>query len=404
MLQSFIHRLLVRRHFWRYATFDEISELYASRMMRIMAQSLISLFVALYLFQNGFSVLLIALVFAALFAFRTLLAYPAARLVAYYGPKHGILFGNLLYIPALIFFTQLPQMGLPALILFGIFQALSTSIYDISYLVDFSKVKHIEHAGKEIGYMQIFDRLATSLSPVIGGLVAFLIAPEATMWLSALLFATASIPLFRTREPVRVNQRLHFRGFPWADAWRSLRGYTAVGLDFFTSNSVWVLFLAVTVFATSGNDIYLKIGALASVTVFTSFLAAYAFGKVIDWRHGGDLLRIATIANALVHVFRSFVTTPAGAAATNVANEIATTGYNMAYMRGIFDTADRSRYRIVYLMFITAAYNFGVMIACLILVVLIIAMPDLNVAMQVFFVVAATYTLIILRAGFRLYR
>ncbi len=405
MIQTLIHRLLRRRHFWRYASFDEVAELYASRVMRLLAQYMINMFVALYLYQNGYSLLFIALYYAVSFLFRSVITYVVARFVAKFGPKHGILTANLLYIPALLAFPLVPEYGLPAIVFFGFFQSLSMVMFDLAYTVDFSKVKHVEHAGKEIGYMQIFERLTASLSPLIGGTVAFVIAPEATMWLSAVLFAVASVPLFKTKEQVRLNQRLEFRRFPWRDTWRTIRAETAVGFDIAASNFVWVLFLAVVVFASNTNDIYFTIGAFASITVVTSFFSAYAFGRIIDWRHGGDLLRVAAVANAMTHAFRAFVTTPAGVAAANIANEVATTGYSMAYMRGLFDTADNATgHRIVYLMFVSAAMNIGGLIACLVFVGLLLVCSSPTVAFQLFFILTAVYVLLLMSARFRLYK
>lgn len=404
MLQSFIHRLLKRRHFWRYASFDEVAELYASRMMRLLAQYMISLFIALYLFQQNYSILFIACYFAAYYGFRVIVSYPAALYAARLGPKHGILVGNLLYIPALVCFSFVPQYGIYAIAAFGFFQALSMTVYDVSYLVDFSKVKHVDHAGKEIGFMQIFERITASLSPLIGGVIAFAYGAEVTMWLSAVLFAAASWPLLRTGEQTRVGQKLDFRGFPWRTAWRSMVAETASGFDIVASNTVWVLFLAVVIFAGSSDDIYLKIGAFASVTIVTSFAAAYAFGKLIDSRRGGDLLRLTTIANALTHLFRPFVAGPAAVVAANVTNEIATAGYSMAFTRGIFDMADRSGHRIVYMFFIEGALNFGSMLACLVLVGLILLLPTSAMAMQVFFIVTAAYVLLLMSGRFPLYR
>lgn len=404
MIQSFIHLLLKRRHFWRYASFGEVAELYASRTMRILAQQMIGLFIALYLYEQGYSILFIAVYFAISFGFRALTAYPAAKLIAHFGPKHGILIGNLLYIPALVAFSLVPVFDIWAIAIFGVFQSLSMVIYNLSYFIDFSKVKHTDHAGKEIGYMQILERLTASVSPFIGGLIAFLISPEATMWFSAILFATAAIPLLRTREPVRLKQKLSMKGFPWRRVRRSIFAETAVGFDSFASLGVWVLFLAVAVFAGSGNDIYLKIGFFASVTVLTSFIAAYSFGRIIDWRHGGDLLKVTTIANAMTHLFRPFVSTPTGVIAANVSNEIATAGYSMAFMRGVFDIADSSRHRILYLLFIEIAVNIGAMLASLTLLVLVLLMPTEVLALQLFFVAAGAYVLVTLTARFPLYR
>lgn len=405
MIQSFIHRLLKRRHFWRYASFDEVAELYASRVMRLMAMFMINMFVAIYLLQQGFSLLFIVVYYAICFAFRTGILYFVARFVAKFGPKHGILWANLLYIPALIVLPFISTFGIEAVIVFGLFQSVSMVLFDLAYMVDFSKVKHVEHAGKEIGYMQIFERLAASLSPLVGGAIAFFIAPEATMWVAALLFVVASVPLFRTKEQVRLNQKLEFKRFPWRDTWRSIRAETAIGLDTVASNFIWVLFLAIIIFASSGNDVYLTIGAFASVTILTSFFSAYAFGRIIDWRHGGDLLKVASVANAMTHAFRAFVTAPAGVAAANITNEVATTGYSMAYVRGIFDTADNATgHRIVYLMFVSMAMNAGAALGCLIFIVLLLISPTTHLAFQLFFIIAAVYVLLAMTAKFRLYR
>ncbi len=405
MIQTVIHLLLKRRHFWRYASFDEVAELYASRIMRILAQQMIGLFIMLYLYQQGYSLIFIAAFIAINFTYRAMMAYPSARFIAKFGPKHGMLVANLLYIPALVAFTLVPHYGVAAIVAFGAFQSLSMVMYDVAYLVDFSKVKHADHAGKEIGFMQILERLAASLAPFVGGFVAYLITPEATMWLSALFFAVAAIPLFRTREPVRQNQNLTYKKFPWRQTWRTIVAETAVGFDNAASLGVWILFVAIVVFAGSANDIYLKIGILTSITVATSFIAAYWCGRIIDWRHGGDLLKVATLANAMTHLFRIFVTTPVGIVAANISNEIATTGYSMAFIRGIFDTADDAKgYRIAYLTLVSAATNIGNVIASLILLGLLLIMQGQVVAMQLFYVVTAAYMLVVFVARFSLYR
>lgn len=404
MFPSFIYRLLKRRHFWRYATFDEVAELYASRTMRLLAQYMVSLFIALYLFQQGFTILFIALFFAVYFAVKLPISYFAARLAARYGPKHGILIGNLLYIPALFCFSFVPTYGIYAVVAFGLLQAWSISIYNLCFMVDFSKVKHVEHAGKEIGFMQIFERATISLAPLVGGTVATLFHVEAAMWLSAVLLAAASWPLLRTPEPIMVGQKLEFGGFPIKTIWRSLVAETAVGFDAVASNIVWVLLIALVVFSGSGDDIYLKIGALVSVTVVTSFVGAYVFGRLIDRRRGGDLLIISTIGNALTHIVRPFITTPVGVAGSNIANELAKTGYVMAFNRGLFDVADRSGRRIVYIFFVELMFDAGAVLACLVWALLLILFPTNILALQVFFGVAAAYTLLIMTAKFSLYR
>lgn len=405
MIQSFITRMLKRRHFWRYASFSEVAELYASRTIRVLALRMVSLFIALYLYQLGYSIEFIAWYFAIYFAFKAAIAYFAARYAAHFGPKHGILVGNLLYIPALVAFTFVPEYGIYAIAAFGLFQAWSVTMYDLCYMVDFSKVKHVDHAGKELGFMQIFEKSTAALSPLIGGAVAFFWGVEATMWLSAVLLAVASWPLLRTGEPVKTGQKLELRGFPWRQTWRSLRAETAVGFDLFASATVWVLFIALVIFAGSGDELYLEIGALTSVTFVTAFVAAFVFGRLIDRRRGGELLRYSVLANAVIHASRGFVATPMSVALTNVINETATTGFTMAFTRGLFDTADTTGRRIVYMLYVEIALNLGSALACVALAACLWVMGGHEIAaMQLFFGVTAVYSLLLATPRFALYR
>jgi hypothetical protein len=278
-------------------------------------------------------------------------------------------------------------------------------VYDLCYMIDFSKVKNVEHAGKELGFMQVFEKVTASLSPLIGGLVAYMFGVEVTIWLSAILFALASWPLLSSAEQTKTRQKLAIRGFPWKGTWRSMRAETALGFDVVASTMVWILFIALTVFAGSGDDLYLKIGALTSVTIITSFVIAFVFGRLIDRKRGGDLLRFSVIANALTHTIRPFVTTPIGVATTNIINETATTGYAMAFTRGLFDMADLSGRRITYMLFVEIALNVGSAIACIVFACCLMLLPDDSVlAMQIFFGIAAVYVLLVASAKFPLYR
>ena len=403
MIQQFIHRLLLRRHFWRYATFSEVAELYASTLLRKLAIHIASAFMSVFLYQIGYSLLFIACFWMLYYIAKVLLVFPAAQFASKFGPKHGILLSNLLYIPAMAIFTFVPEWGIPAIAATGLLQCMSATLYSICYSIDFSKVKSVEHAGKEIAYMNMIEKIATGLSPFIGGLLAFALGPESTMWAAAGLFAVAAVPLFHTGEPPKSRQKLVFRGFPWRMARRSLVASTGVGFDFVTSGTVWILYLAVIIIGTCSNEVYVKMGALLSVVIIAALAASYVFGKLIDNRRGGELLRFSVIADALVHMARPFATNVGAAAAVNVANEAATTGYAMAFTRGMFDTADTSGHRITYLACMEVMAGLGAALAAGLFALLLMAWDD-QFAMQLFFYVAAMAVLVIGMPKFPLYR
>lgn len=403
MLQQFIHKLLLRRHFWRHATFSEVAALYASRTLRTMALNISAVLMSVYLYQNGYAVQFIAGYWAIYYFLKIFMAFPVAKYVARFGPKHAVLLSNLLYIPAIAAFTFVPTWGIAAMTVTGLLQGVSATLYNMGYLVDFSKVKSVEHAGKELAYMNIFDKAAKGLSPLIGGVLAFAAGPEATMWAAAGLFAVASVPLFRTAELSKSRYGLRFRGFPWRTTWRSMVAETGVGFDVVASGTVWSLLVAITILGVTSDRVYAELGALLSVVMFSAFAASYAYGRLIDRRRGGELLRTAVIGSAIVHATRPFVGSVGVTVGVNVASEATTAGYAMAFTRGLFDTADLSGHRITYLACIEVMANFGAALASALFMLAVMLYGDVQ-GMQYFFFAAAVVVLIIATPKFSLYR
>ncbi|MBC7943484.1 MFS transporter [Candidatus Saccharibacteria bacterium] len=403
MIQNFISLLLEKRHFWRYASFSEVAELYTSRTLRVVGTYIASGFASVYLYQEGYSLSFIMAYWSCYFLFKALLSVFAARFAGRFGPKHGILLSNILYIPAMIALGFVPDLGLSAIIVWGLFMSLSSAIYQLCYFVDFSKIKSITHAGKEIGFMNILEKIAIGVSPIIGGLVALLFGAQVIMWTAAAIFALGALPLLNTVEQTRTHQKIDFRGFPWRIAIRSLVAQMGVGFDVVATGTVWGLFITIVIFPHLGNELYVSLGTLSSVTILAAIGISYAYGVLIDKNKGGDLLKISVVVNALVHASRPFATGVAPVVGTNIVNEIATTGISMAYMRGMFDTADLSGHRIVYLLAIEIMSNIGAALACLVLLVCISYLGDPN-GLRLFFFIAAGFVLLTGTAHFRLYR
>ena len=403
MFKRTIYRLLERRHFWRYVSFSEVAELYASRTLRIIGINIASGFASVYLYQTGYSLQSIMLFWLAYYASNAIMNYFSAHIIAYFGPKHGTLFSNLLYIPAMVALGLVPNYGLRAIIIWGVLSSLSACLYQLSYLVEFSKVKSVDHARKEIGFMNILEKISIGMSPIIGGLIALFFGAQAVMMIGAVIFAFSAMPLLRTVEQTRVRQRIKFRDLPYRTIYRSLTSQLGVGVDTVATGTVWSLFIAAVIFPHLSNKIYVSLGALSSVTILAAIGVSYAYGRLIDRNRGGDLLKIAVVVNALVHASRPFASGIASVVGTNVTNEIATTGITMSYMRGQFDTADISGHRIVYLSMSQIFASFGAIIACLILLVCLMLFGDAQ-GLRGFFFIASACVLLTGTAHFHLYR
>lgn len=403
MFKKIIYSLLAHRHFWRYASFSEIAELYTSRTLRVIAISLASGFASVYLFQIGYELIFIMGFWTVFYLTKIPLTFLASFVVARVGPKHGILLSNVLSIPAMISLGFASIFGFSAVIVWGCLTALSASIYQVCYLIDFSKVKNTEHAGKELAFMNILEKIAIGVSPIIGGLIALYFGPSVVMWAAALFYVAAALPLFMTIEPVRTRQKISYRDFPWRTMLRSTVSQVGLGFDVITTGTVWSLFITIVIFPNVGDEVYVTLGTLSSVTALVAIAASYTYGKIIDRSKGGVLLKAGVVANSMVHVSRAFASSPATIVATNITNEVATAGYTMAYVRGVFDTADQSGHRIVYLSTMEAIANFGGAIGCFMLIVFVSAFGSAD-GLRYFFFAAALFVFLIGTAKFRLYR
>lgn len=402
MFLGLIHRLFERRHYWRHVGFSELAELYAAELIRTLAVGMVSILVVIYMYQIGYSLVEIALFYAAYQFFRGLITIPIAHLIGYIGPKHGYLISNILLVPMILSLSFLPDYGLWVLLFFGFTQALAVSMYWVSYYVNFSKIKHSDHAGKEIGYVFILRRVAAALSPLAGGLIAFAFGPQATIYIASVLFLAAAVPLLQTAETTITRQKITFKAFNYRGVWKNLMAHFALGADAAASLAIWPLFIAIVVFGISGNQVYAQVGAVTSITVVVALLVTHAFGRVIDKSQGGTLLKYSAFVNTALHALRPFVATPYGVVMTNVVNEAATTGMQMPFQKAMFDMADSlPGFRIAYLALMEMAASFGASALYLVVAVSAIFVGEAD-GMRLSYFILAPASVLIAFHGFKL--
>lgn len=399
MIKTLVYRLLRHRHFWRKVGFDELSELYVGMMFRGMAVSMGGLFVPLYMLGLHYSVTDILLLMAWYFTFRSLVFdIMAAFVVARFGPKHGIVVSHILLIGSTALFLSLTNYHWPLLLLGGLWGA-AQSFFFVSFNVDFSKVKHSEHGGKELGYVTIMERIGAVVGPLVGGLVATVFGPQYIFLVTIVLLIGGLIPLFRTAEPVQTRQHLDFRQLKVNSRIRDFISIAGVGVERNVSIFMWPLYMGL--FVLSNSKGYAQLGVLMSVSFLISIIAARTTGKLIDERHGRSLLRFNAVFNSGIHVFRPFVSTYPIAFGVNILNDIVTAGYRMPYFKGWFDEADElPGLRIVYLASMEMFSSLIKGILCWTLVILSLAFAP-HTVLTIGFFLAAGMSLLIMTEKFR---
>jgi hypothetical protein len=172
---------------------------------------------------------------------------------------------------------------------------------------------------------------------------------------------------------------------------------TAFQLENVISVTIWPLFLGV--FVLTANT-YASIGIITAISTGVALAAIMIIGRSIDNQHGRKLLNIGASINAVLHLFRPFVTNAVQALGVSVINEPVTQMYRMPFLKGRFDASDSvPGYRIVYFMIVEFHLAVANVIFWSLLIVLLVAIPE-KLALQLTFVVAAVLSLCITRQRF----
>lgn len=346
MIRTLIDKFLRRRHFWRHATFDELSQIYISSFFRTMAFSLVGIFIPLYLFDLEYSIAAIFGFHIAYFVARVILHLPAGLAVARIGPKHTMIASFLLQLVSSITFLTLPYIAWPLWAVAAIWAA-ANNLFFTAYHVDFSKVKHAEHSGKEMGFANIVQRIGGAIGPVVGGFVATLFGPQYIFLVMIVLLILALAPLLTSAEPVRTRQHIRFRNIRLRSIKRDIVSYAGLTITHQISVSLWPLYLGI--FALGANA-YLKLGTLSSVGFIVSLFTAFAIGHLVDKRRGRELLRISAVTDMFIQFMKPFVQSLPFAFAVNTAGESTAVSMRIAYQKGMYDAADdQPGNRIVYI-------------------------------------------------------
>jgi MFS family permease len=390
MFRELLFAIRTSNAYWRSASFSEIAELYASRFLRIIAQNLVDVFIVVYLYQQGYGLLLICVVLGLHFLHRALWGYLSAYIIAWIGPKSTLLLSNITAVPALVSLALIGTYGFTTVIAFFIFEGISGTLLGVATDVQFSSIKHEQKAGRELGWLYIAEKIGAALAPAIGGFVAYRFGPQSIMWVASLMMVAAALPLLLSPENTLRRQRVTYHGFDWRTLGSQMVAPAIRGADGLISGGLWSVFIAITIFNTASNEIYAQIGVFFSIAFGASILISWMYGVLIDSKKGLQLLRTGILLDVSIHAMRPFITTPIAVGMTNVANEAATSAYSMPAFRAQYDVTDQlPGYRAVYFSISMITYCVGAAVLAFISAGLIWWLGEVNGLKATFFVMAA---------------
>ena len=290
-------------HLFYFLKNRELNELYSTIAIRSFALSMTGIFIPIFLYQLGYpfqSIFSFYLFAAVVHAFFTI---PFAKLSSKIGLKHSMLISIFFMIIFFVLLGSLESIGWP-LFLLSLFFGMNTSLFWLSYHVDFARVSDKKNRGKEVGMSQVLVLVFGVLGPLIGALILNFFGFTVLFILVFFLLLSSTVPLFLSRE-VHESADFSLKGFFRNQKPKNVLAYIGHGIENKIGAVVWPLFIFIFIF----GEQYLSLGAVSSIAVFFALASTFVVGK-FSGKKRRKVLKIGSISNAIVWVGKSFIVTP----------------------------------------------------------------------------------------------
>lgn len=323
---------LVRHHLHSSKKLER-SNIYWAMSLKTLGISLVSIFVPIYLYKNGFSLSLILLYFLIRELAELVLVVPTSQMLAKFGPKPTLTLGSALILPNLLLLLSLPSHP-TLLVATAIIEGASISLFFLPYHYLFSAAVTKTSGGRQLGIMDILTNLVSAFGPLLGGIIATQFSFTAALVAAIIIVTIGIVPLLKrgsTFEPFRFKMERPNVPFWPAD----LISNIGFGITEMAATVIWPLFIYLAVKSYQG------IGLIVSLSLVITVALAYWTGRETDKGRDGLLLQAGAWWSALVHGIRIVGTTVTGATLLNLIGDVSHTLFRVPWSTEFYDHASR---------------------------------------------------------------
>ena len=321
----------------------EMDELYVSIGIKALAQSIIQIFIPIYLYKLGFSISTIALYYIIFFTSITFFMYFSMRLNYHLGLKKVLSLGTFVLIGYYFLLDQLSRGNIHYSIV-AITLGLSMAIYYSSFHIYFTKFSDKKHEASEISIIRALFRFAAIIGPLIG---AFLITKgsfrASFLIVSGLLFISI-FPLFLTKDKKINNPKISINRILKADSKKKGLAYIASGIIGVTAGILWPLFIFLNIKKVITLGFIISIGSL--ITIFFLFM----IGKIAD-KHKRKMLKAGIYSHSITWPIRLFFLTPVGIFIMNMLSSITLLMIDLPFSKITYEKGRKSKNIANYFLF-----------------------------------------------------
>ncbi|MEM5812274.1 MAG: MFS transporter [Candidatus Aenigmatarchaeota archaeon] len=281
---------------------DEMGEIYFNQVIETFAVSLISIFIPIYLIENGFTIVTSFSFMLVYWGAMFLLTPLAAEISARIGFKHTIIYRAPLLIVffSLLFFVNYITDFIFFVALLGGFSAI---LYWVATNAEFVKNSDIVNSAVQVGYLTALPQISATVAPFIGAFLLSKIGFSQVFIIVISLIAISQIPFLLTKD-YKKSFSLRMR-----QSWlflerKSFAFFIVQGVIFANDFLLWNIF------------VYQKFGLLftglsasffgAGIAILTLFVGKFSASA----QRRRNMLIYGSLGYTLTCIVRLFIETP----------------------------------------------------------------------------------------------
>lgn len=314
----------------KYFQHKELDALYVSAFIKTIADSLISIFTAIFLLEHGHSVPQVAWFYSIYFTLVALCVPLARQLSANIGLKKTLALGLLVLA---IFYYVLPQTGAIPYQLIAAIYGVGAGLYYASFHVDLAQaLRGSKSQGASLAILRIISIAAGIAGPLLGALVIARGSFNLLFAVVGALLLMSLVPLFIVGDHTVAAKKLSLRKIIRSDSKSRAAVYVFHGANESGLDILWPAFI----YLNFSN--ILSIGGMLSTTTFALMILIYIAGKYTD-RNEVESYRIGVFTHAPTWVLKLILLSPGGLFLTNFLGTATAYMVDIPFYKAVFDSA-----------------------------------------------------------------
>jgi len=303
------------------------------------AENLVAIFVPIYLWQLGYSIIQILLFYLIWAAFFIVVSPVVVKLISIQGEKHTIFYSSfflILYYLGLNYIETWPWL----FYVLPLFVASRTCFFWIGWHVNFLEHADSKKQGREIALVQAIAVFSNFITPFVGGALIFWLGWQYAFIIASIVLFISVWPLLRTKD---TPEKIDFSAkkiVKWIIAKKHLR----MNLSFFgyaaeasIGRALWPVFIIIIIGSIN------KVGAIISLSMIASMIVLYFVGKLTDKMSRRKIIKGATFFYVIGWIGRIFADSTGFVFGIDTYKNIANKIIDVPWSSRIYDLAKKEK-------------------------------------------------------------